>query len=85
VKEFFRSYTESHEGAVGDFYCEVDDGLIVRHVSVFPEGSYWATPSSYNDERYDFTDRPEFGDPDSTTERISQGDFERVWDLATRG
>lgn len=84
MSKFFRIYTESHEGLEGKFYCEVQNGFIVRQVNVFDDRYYWATPEHCNNEQYDFTDRPEFSEPNQWATRISQEEFESVWRIATR-
>jgi len=47
MNEYFKTYTESHDGIEGTFYCEVEKGLIIRHISVFEGVFYWATPKEY--------------------------------------
>lgn len=84
MSEYFETYTESHDGIEGEFYCEVQDGLIIRHVSVFNGVYYWATPNEYFNGQYDFTDQPEFGEPDESTRSISQDEFDKIWNTALR-
>lgn len=81
--KYYKSYSESDEGDEGEFFCEVKNGAITRHVSVFGTKLYWATPNDEFDERYFFTDQPEFQLTDSE-EEISEHDFSLVWDRAVR-
>lgn len=80
--QYFDSYAESLTGQEGRFYCEVHDGLIVRHVMFFDGVYYWATREESFDELYDFTERPEFGLPDATTVAMSADEFAKIWDIA---
>lgn len=79
---YFREYIESHEGEEGDFYCEVKDGLIIRHVSVFNDIYYWATRQDCYDGEYDFTSSPEFDVLDNSVMIVSKDEFERIWNVA---
>lgn len=80
--EYFSTYAESATGQEGVFYCEVKDGIIQRHVTVFDGRYYWATPNDCFDEQYDFTERSEFGAPDETTVSLSGDDFRKIWEFA---
>ena len=63
------------------FFCEVEGGVITRHVSVYGEILYWATPVDEYDEEYFFTDQPEF-ELTEEEEEISQEEFSRLWEKA---
>lgn len=80
---YFKSYTESLEGDEGVFYCEAENGEIVRHVSVFGDVMYWATPTDEFDEAYSFTDQPEF-DPSEYDAEIERDEFLALWTAALR-
>ncbi|WP_342370711.1 hypothetical protein [Acinetobacter sp. D009] len=84
MNEYFKTYTESHDGIEGTFYCEVEKGLIIRHISVFEGIFYWATPKEYFHEQYDFTDQPEFGEADESAISISKAEFDVTWNHAVR-
>jgi hypothetical protein len=80
---YFKCYSESNDGDEGLFYCEVEDGAIVRHVSVFGDILYWATPTDEFDEVYAFTDQPDF-DPSERDVEIERGEFLALWSAALR-
>lgn len=84
MKSFYKTYTESHDGDVGDFYCEVQNGLITRQINKFSNFHYWATPENSFDERYDFTSHPEFDPTTGDCEVISENQFLLLWDFAMR-
>lgn len=84
MSEYFETYTESHDGIEGKFYCEVIDGFISRHISIFNGVYYWATLNECFSEQYDFTDQPEFGKPDESTFAISKNEFNKLWNTALR-
>jgi len=84
VASYFKTYMESHIGDEGEFFCEVEDGLITRHVSVFNGIYYWATRNDSFDSEYDFTSRPEFDPIEERAEAVSAKEFETIWDLAIR-
>ena len=77
--KYYKSYSESHNGDEGEFFCEVEDGVIVRHISVYGAVLYWATRTDEYDERYFFTDQPEF-EVNEKEEEISQEEFSRLWE-----
>ena len=79
--KYYRSYAESHRGDEGEFFCEVDNGMITRHISLYNNILYWATPSNQYDVAYFFTDQPEFELTDSETE-MTQEEFLNLWDRA---
>ncbi|WP_018694168.1 hypothetical protein [Algicola sagamiensis] len=79
--KYYKSYSESHNGDEGIFFCEVEDGVITRHISVYGEIMYWATPSDEFDEEYFFTDQPEF-EMTEEEEEISQEEFSLLWEKA---
>jgi hypothetical protein len=79
--KYYKSYSESHNGDEGLFYCEVKDGVITRHINVYDDVLYWATPSSEYDEEYFFTDQPEF-ELTEDEEEISQEEFLSLWGKA---
>lgn len=81
MKRYFQTYAESHDGDEGAYYCEVENGIIQRQINVFGDNYYWATPDAYFDERYDYTDQPEF-EPTSLEEEISAEEFYRIWQIA---
>lgn len=80
---YFKCYSASNEGDEGFFYCEVEDGEIVRHVSVFGDTMYWATPTDEFDEVYAFTDQPEFS-PSERDAEIDRDEFLALWSAALR-
>lgn len=45
---------------------------------------YWATLNECFNGQYDFTDQPEFGEPDESTLSISQSEFDKIWNTALR-
>jgi hypothetical protein len=79
--KYYKSYSESHNGDEGKFYCEVKDGIITRHINVYGDALYWATPSGEYNEEYFFTDQPEF-ELTEDEEEISQEEFLSLWDKA---
>jgi hypothetical protein len=82
--DYYKMYMESHEGDEGEFFCEVVDGLIVRHVSVFNRVYYWATREDSFDGEYDFTSRPEFDPAAERAKPVPAEAFEATWSLAIR-
>lgn len=77
---YFKFYSESLDGEVGDFYCEVSsDNLITRQIDVFGSKLYWANRQEQYDENYPFTDQPEFNELDDGGEEISGELFEQLW------
>ncbi len=80
---FFRARSDSPDGEPGLFYCEVRDDEIVRHVSVYAGVMYWATPTDEFDERYAFTDQPEFDRAEHDAE-ITAAEFHDLWRAALR-
>lgn len=75
---YYKSYTESHDGDEGEFFCEVNGDRITRHISIFNGTLYWATPSDEFDERYAYTDQTQFEFLDSEVE-IPEGEFLELW------
>ncbi|ABC30277.1 hypothetical protein HCH_03534 [Hahella chejuensis KCTC 2396] len=80
--KYYKSYTESHDGEEGFYYCEVKNGLITRQINAFNNVLYWATPSDEYDEEYFFTDQPEFSLSKNDLE-ISSDEFLDLWKVAT--
>ncbi len=80
---FFKANSDSPDGESGVFYCEVRDAEIVRHVGVYAGVMYWATPTDEYDERYAFTDQPEFDRAEYHAE-ITAAEFEELWRAALR-
>lgn len=82
-RRYFSAYTESMDGDEGVFYCEVGDGEITRHISVFGSIMYWATPEDELDEVYSFTDQPQFDRSEYDAE-ITRERFLELWSVALR-
>lgn len=80
--KYYKSYIESHKGDEGEFYCEVDNALITRHISVFRGIIFWATPTDEYDEQYFYTDQPHFELNETETE-VSKDEFHYLWKKAT--
>ncbi|MEM7151434.1 MAG: hypothetical protein AAF799_01270 [Myxococcota bacterium] len=82
---YFSAQVDSMDGDEdeGTFYCEVGDGQILRHISVFGGTMYWATPDAEFDEVYGFTDQPEFDRSEYDAE-ITRERFLELWAAALR-
>lgn len=89
IAKYYRIYNEDFEGNVGHYCCEVEASLIVRQIIETEKGLYWSTLCGYKDERYDFTDQPEF--PESEIPKLkaelelkelTKTEFEILWKKA---
>jgi hypothetical protein len=81
---YLRFYDISLEGKDGWFYCELDNhNYMQRQVKVFGDDKYWATLYDEKDDRYIFTDQPQFDfvhfHPEDGDLEISVEDFENIW------
>lgn len=77
---YFCFYSESLEGEVGKFYCEVSaENLITRQIDVFSSKIYWAEPGRQFSEDYPFTDQPEFDELGHDGNQIDRELFETIW------
>jgi hypothetical protein len=82
---YFRFYAESLEGQAGVMLCEVSpDNLLTRQIHIFGDYLYWAAPGSERDERYPFTDQPEFNEAVEECEEIGAAEFLAVWQRAVQ-
>jgi len=83
MKTYFKSPMHSSlKREKGFFYCEVLDGEITRHMSVFGDSYSWAILRDNFPPDYLFTEDPTFGDPISGDEQISKEEFDFVWEKA---
>jgi hypothetical protein len=79
--EYYKCYSESHEGEPGTFLCEVHNGIITRHINAYGNELYWATPADESNEQYFYTDQPEF-EPTGTHLEITEEEFLGIWEKA---
>ncbi len=79
--KYYKSRSESHKGDEGEFFCEVENGIITRHISLYNGVLYWATPSDEYDEEYFYTDQPEFELSEAEIE-ITTEEFFKLWEQA---
>lgn len=79
--KYYKCYSESHEGEVGDFFCAVENGIITRQINAYAGKLYWATPEGENNEEYFYTDQPEF-EPTEADQEITKEAFEQIWKKA---
>ncbi|MET1080210.1 MAG: hypothetical protein ABWY06_19535 [Pseudomonas sp.] len=77
---YFSFYSESLDGEVGKFYCEISpENVITRQIDVFGSKIYWADRQAQYSEDYPFTDQPEFDETSDDGEEISRDLFEEIW------
>ncbi|MFL6656757.1 MAG: hypothetical protein ACJ8GW_01695 [Massilia sp.] len=82
---YFRFYAESLDGQVGYMVCEVSPhNLLTRQIQVFGDQLFWASPGSARDERYPFTDQPEFTEGVEECDEIGADEFEVLWQRAVQ-
>lgn len=82
-KQYFKLSGETEDGEEGLYHYEVEGGLIVRQVCVVDGKAYWADEQEEADDKYGFTDQPEF-DPAElpeivNLEAISKDEFDALW------
>ncbi len=77
---YFSFYSESLEGEVGKFYCEISpNNEVIRQINVFGSKIFWADPHGQNNQNYSFTDQPEFNESNDEGDEISFDLFEKIW------
>ena len=89
--KYYKFYAEGLNGEEGHYYCEVTNEEIVRQIFSFGAELYWATPEDENDERYFFTDQPEFLESDLPIREVArdfksltESEFLCVWNAALK-
>lgn len=77
---YFKVYSESHEGRMGECVYEVVDGLVVKQLNIFDCDMFWADANLiHNHSDYEFTDQPEWDFENGKQEEISESDFLALW------
>jgi len=82
--KYYKMYAESLKGEVGEFYCEVDSGLLMRQIYHIGENIFWADEESEARGDYLLGDQRDFDESEIDCEEISKDEFVRLWELGKK-
>jgi hypothetical protein len=83
IIKYLKFYAVSLNNEDGNYYCEVIDGKITRQINLFGEQSYWATPETERDPKYDFTDQASLSIREQNEgEEITREKFDELWNAS---